>query len=92
MLVLEIGMGHLSRLLALAETLRKDNKVIPEFLIFGDFIRKDELAKFKVHSFSLVDDFVGTMDKTLINNEYAALIFDLYPNTILTILMNHLNN
>ena len=44
----KIGMGHLSRLLALAETLRKNNKVIPEFLIFGDFIRKDELAKFKV--------------------------------------------
>jgi spore coat polysaccharide biosynthesis predicted glycosyltransferase SpsG len=76
----KIGMGHLSRLLALAETLRKDNKVIPEFLIFGDFIKKDDLRKFKVHSFSLVDDFFDTMDKTLINNEYAALIFDLYPN------------
>ena len=76
----KIGMGHLSRLLALAETLRKNNKVIPEFLIFGDFIRKDELAKFKVHSFSLEDDFIGILDKTLINNKYAALIFDLYLN------------
>ena len=76
----KVGIGHLSRLLALAEVLRKDNKVIPEFLIFGDFIKKGELGKFRVHSFSLVDDFVGTIDKTLINNEYAALIFDLYPN------------
>ena len=76
----EVGIGHLSRLLAVAETLRNDNKVIPEFLILGDVIRKDELARFKVHSFALVDDFVGSMDKTLINNEYAALIFDLYPN------------
>ena len=76
----KIGIGHLSRLLALAETLRKDNKVIPEFLIFGDLVKKGDLEKFKVHSFSLVDDFVGTIDKTLINNEYDVLIFDLYPN------------
>ena len=76
----KIGFGHLSRLLALAEKLKKDNKVVPEFLIFGDFIKKDDLGKFKVHSFSLVDDFVGTIDKTLINNEYDVLIFDLYPN------------
>ena len=76
----KIGIGHLSRLLALAAALRKDSKVVPEFLIFGDVVKKEELSKFKVHYFSLVDDFVGTMDKTLINNEYAALIFDLYPN------------
>ena len=31
-----IGLGHLSRLLALAQTLKKDKKIIPEFLIFGD--------------------------------------------------------
>jgi len=76
----KIGIGHLSRLLALAETLKKDNKVVPEFLIFGDFIKKDDLGKFKVHSFSLVDDFVGSINTTLINNEYAVLIFDLYKN------------
>ena len=76
----KIGIGHLSRLLALAETLRKDNKVIPEFLIFGNIIKKGDLEKFKVHSFSLEDDFVDTINKTLINNEYTVLIFDLYPN------------
>ena len=76
----EIGLGHLSRLLAVAEILRNENKVIPEFLIFGDVIRKDELASFKVHRCALGDDFVGTVNKTLINNEYAVLIFDLYPH------------
>ena len=76
----KIGIGHLSRLLALAETLRKDNKVIPEFLIFGDLVKKGDLEKFKVHSFSLEGDFVDTINKTLINKEYSVLIFDLYPN------------
>jgi len=75
----EIGVGHLSRLLALAETLRKDNKIIPEFLIFGDFIKKDELANFNVHDFSLKDDFVVTIKNILKNNDFDVLVFDLYP-------------
>lgn len=76
----EIGMGHLSRLIALAETLRKDKKVIPEFLIFGDCVKKEELNKFKVHSFSLEDDFIGILDGIQINREYSTMIFDLYLN------------
>ena len=75
----EIGIGHLSRLLALAETLRKDNNVIPEFLIFGDFIKKKELANFNVHAFSLTDDLVSTIENILEMNNFGALIFDLYP-------------
>ena len=75
----EIGIGHLSRLLALADTLRKDNNVIPEFLIFGDFIKKDELANFNVHNFSLTDDFVVTIENILEVNNFDVLIFDLYP-------------
>ena len=58
----EIGIGHLSRLAALAEALKKDNYVIPEFLIFGDFIKKDTLANFNVHSFSAKNDFVVTIE------------------------------
>ena len=75
----EIGLGHLSRLLALADTLRKDNNVIPEFLIFGDFIKKDELASFNVHAFSLTDNFVATIENILELNNFNVLIFDLYP-------------
>jgi len=76
----EIGIGHLSRLLALADTLRKDSNVIPEFLIFGDFIKKDELVNFNVHAFSLVDDFVTTIENILEINNFDTLIFDLYAN------------
>jgi spore coat polysaccharide biosynthesis predicted glycosyltransferase SpsG len=75
----EIGIGHLSRLLALAETLRKNNNVIPEFLIFGELIKKDELSNFNVHVFSLMDDFVVTIENILKVNNFDALIFDLYP-------------
>ena len=76
----EIGIGHLSRLLALAETLRKDKKVIPEFLIFGDYIKKDDLANFNVHSFSFKDDFFSTVENTLSTNIFDVVILDLYPN------------
>jgi spore coat polysaccharide biosynthesis predicted glycosyltransferase SpsG len=75
----EIGIGHLSRLLALAQELIKNNNVIPEFLIFGDFIKKDELSSFNVHTFSLTDDFIATIENILEMNNFDALIFDLYP-------------
>ena len=75
----EIGIGHLSRLLALADTLRKDDNVIPEFLIFGDFIKRKELANFNVHAFSFVDDFTATIEHILEVDNFDALIFDLYP-------------
>lgn len=74
----EIGIGHLSRLLALAETLSKDNKVIPEFLIFGDLFKKNDLANFKVHSFSIKDDFVSTIENITKKNKFDALILDFY--------------
>ena len=75
----KIGIGHLSRLLALAETLRKDNNVITEFLIFGDFIKKDELYNFNVHVFALADDLASTIENILEINNFDALVFDLYP-------------
>jgi len=77
-----IGIGHLSRLLALAETLRKDNRLVPEFLIFGDPIKKADLAKFRVHSFPMTADFSNTINKILSTNEHAVLVFDCYPNII----------
>ena len=74
----EIGIGHLSRLLALAETLRKDNNVIPEFLIFGDFIKKNELADFNLHAFSLSDNFVTSVERVMEAENFNAVVFDLY--------------
>ena len=76
----EIGIGHLSRLLALANTLKKDNKVILDFLIFGDLIKKKELDKFKVHNFSLDSDFVAIVNKISEINNFDLLIFDIYQN------------
>ena len=46
----EIGIGHLSRLLALAEVLKEKNNIISEFLIFGDLVKKKELSNFIVHN------------------------------------------
>ena len=52
----EIGIGHLSRLLTLAQGLKKDNKIISELLIIGDVIEKDELSNFNVHTCPITDD------------------------------------
>ena len=66
----KIGLGHLSRLLALAQTLKKDKKIIPEFLIFGDLIKKDELNNFKVHNFSADSNFALTIENLLKIQEF----------------------
>ena len=93
----EEGVGHLSRLLALAKNLRKDGNVISEFLIFGDFINKDDLANFNVHAFSIKEDFVSTIKNFLSINTFNVIIFDLYPrhniNNLdkLLIQLKHLN-
>jgi spore coat polysaccharide biosynthesis predicted glycosyltransferase SpsG len=75
-----IGLGHLSRLLALADVLRKERKVQPEFLIFGDFIKKNELSNFNVHTFLLSDDFIDTIKNILETDNYDAVVLDLFPN------------
>lgn len=78
----DIGIGHLSRLLALANTLKKDNKVIPEFLIFGNLIKKNELDNFKVHNYSLENDFALIINKILKSNKFNLLVFDIIQNYI----------
>jgi spore coat polysaccharide biosynthesis predicted glycosyltransferase SpsG len=75
----EIGLGHLSRLLAVAESLRNEKYLAPEFLIFGDYIEKKELLKFKVHNVPITDTFSIKVKNILKFNSYKAIIFDLYP-------------
>lgn len=75
----QIGVGHLSRLLALAQALLNDKKVTPEFLIFGDAIKKNELADFVVHNFDINDDFNNSVKNTLNKNNFEFLVLDLYP-------------
>ncbi len=76
----KIGLGHLSRLLALAQTLKKDKKVVPEFLIFGDSIKKDELGGFVVHNFSIENDFTRTIQSLLEDNNFKLIVIDMYQN------------
>ena len=75
----EIGIGHLSRLLVLADSLKKDRSIVSEFLIFGDLIKKNELATYNVHNFSLKKNFGSIIENILDSNSFDALVFDLYP-------------
>lgn len=74
----KIGLGHLSRLLALAQSLKKDKKIVPEFLIFGDLIKKNELDSFVVHNFSVDSDFAQTIQNLLKHNNIKAMVIDIY--------------
>ena len=75
----KIGIGHLSRLLALAQELRKNNCINAEFLIFGDVFKKDELSGFNVYSRLIESDFTVAVEEILQINDFHAVIFDLYP-------------
>lgn len=84
----KLGLGHLSRLLALAQNLKKDKNAVPEFLIFGDLIKKDELNSFVVHNFSLENDFTQTIQGLLKDNNFKAIVIDVYQNHNISNLQN----
>jgi spore coat polysaccharide biosynthesis predicted glycosyltransferase SpsG len=81
-------LGHLSRLLALAETLIDDGLVIPEFLIFGDIVKETQLKKFDVYNFKVDSNIEVSINHILNNNRYEVLVFDLYPKFNLLELQN----
>lgn len=74
----KVGLGHLSRLLALAQQLKEDNKVIPEFLIFGDLIKKYELNNFKVYNFPVSSNFDNIIENLLKGHNHNGIVFDIY--------------
>ncbi len=74
-----IGIGHLSRLLALASTLRKNNNVVPEFLIFGDLFKKEQLDNFTVYTFSLNENIMKSIQSIIEKHNHNVLVLDLYP-------------
>ena len=84
----KIGLGHLSRLLALAQNFKKDKKIIPEFLIFGDLIRKVELDSYVVHNFQVESDFTQTIQDLLKDNDFKAIVIDVYKNHNINNLQN----
>jgi spore coat polysaccharide biosynthesis predicted glycosyltransferase SpsG len=73
----KIGVGHLSRLLALGQELKKNTLIRAEFLIFGDLFKKDELSDFDVHTRANSSDFAGSVEEILQLSHFDALIFDL---------------
>ena len=74
-----IGIGHLSRMLVLANKLKSTNAVIPEFLIFGDLVKKNELANFNIHNFPIEKKFVESIENIQEELNFDAMIFDIYP-------------
>lgn len=73
-----IGLGHFSRLLALAKVLTKSTKVVPEFLIFGDSLGRDELAKFKTFFMPVTSNFVTSVKNWVVVHEPKMVVFDIF--------------
>lgn len=79
----ETGIGHLSRLLALAEELKQNNNISVEFMIFGYMMKENQLAEYKTHIFPFNADFAGEINKLQEINNYDVMIFDLFPKKII---------
>ena len=77
-----IGIGHLSRLLVLANQLKKENKIIPEFLIFGELVKKEKLEGFKVYKNSSKDNFNNTIKNIIELNSIDLVAFDINQNYV----------
>ena len=72
-----IGLGHLSRLLALAQALMKTDKVQVEFLVFGESVNKAGLNDFKTHFIPASTEFLSGVTRFL-TQETTCTVFDLY--------------
>ena len=79
----ETGIGHLSRLLALAEELKQNNNISVEFMIFGYMMKENQLAEYKHTSFHLMQTLQVEINKLQEINNYDVMIFDLFPKKII---------
>ncbi len=77
-----MGLGHLARLMALAQAIRKTGSAQPEFLIFGDTIENEELASFNFSCHSPENDFVTSVKTTVEAITPSIVVFDLYPKML----------
>jgi len=76
----QIGIGHLSRLLAIAEILSKDKIITPEFIIFGNDFEKKELKKYNTTFFSESDEIDIAINSVINRGDVSSVIFDFPSN------------
>ena len=88
----EIGIGHLSRLLALASELDMNNNIVIDFLIFGSSVKSQSLVKHNVYNFPVNADMTKSIEKTISRNKYRAIVFDIYPQKIVYDIQNYLES
>ncbi len=74
------GLGHLSRLIALAGQLKLITDYRLEFVIFGEIVDKKELEVYKCHSFNVDDDFENSLQILIEERLPSAVVLDLFPN------------
>lgn len=77
-----MGLGHLARLLALAQAIRKTGSAESKFLIIGDAIENDELATFNFACHSPTTEFVECVKSTVTSDAPRVVVFDLYPKLL----------
>lgn len=77
-----IGLGHLTRLLALAQAIREVSSTQIELLIFGELIERDEFSNFNTTFLSLSDDFESSVKKIVKAVKPAVVVFDLCPKSL----------
>lgn len=74
-----IGIGHLSRLLALANYLKKINLYV-EFMIFGDKLERIELENYKAKFYPFKLNFIEEVYKHIKKDNFDVVVFDLPAN------------
>lgn len=73
-----VGLGHLSRILVLAQAIKSHGAVIPELVIFGDFFPKEGISEFHTHVFPLSAYFTASIENIISSDNFSAVVFDLH--------------
>ena len=73
-----VGLGHLSRLLALAQALREVGRAQPRFLILGDPINNNNLSDFSASFMPFSNDFATSVKNDVEVHKSDVVVFDIY--------------
>lgn len=77
-----VGLGHLTRLVSLAQEIKKNNNIQIELLVFGETIARNDLADFNATFFPLSDEFESVIRKKVKILNPTVLVFDLCPRLL----------